>query len=123
MQKKTRFSLVKIFIFLAVGLAGWVFVSAGQALEKSLSVPLQVINRTDAQMPAFPVSGGISFAEGIVFPEDVSSLSVVDDQGRPVPAQFDPFVLWWGTGTCAQNCRKTGDFYHQCCCPPWGVWG
>ncbi len=84
------------FILLVAVFVGLLFCSAGQARETDISVPLYVINRTGAQMPSFPVNGGIPFPEGIVFPEDVSRFSIVDSQGSQIPAQFDPFVLWWG---------------------------
>lgn len=69
---------------------------AAHAREINLKLPLSIIHRTDVKTHDFPVSAGIPFPEGMIFPEDVSGLSVVDDQGRPAPAQFDPFVLWWG---------------------------
>lgn len=43
-----------------------------------------------------PVKGGIPIPEGLLQVEDISHLSIIDEKGSAVPAQFDPFVLWWG---------------------------
>ncbi|MFO8030981.1 MAG: hypothetical protein R6U22_00390, partial [Desulfohalobiaceae bacterium] len=63
---------------------------------KGLEVPLVIEDNSGQDREHWPARGGVPFAPGQLQPEDVSELAVVDRQGNQVPAQFDPFVLWWG---------------------------
>lgn len=66
--------------------------------DRDLDVPLVVENNTPDRRQAWPARGGVPLPAGVLQPGGLSGLAVVDEQGRSVPAQFEPLALWWGRG-------------------------
>ncbi|WP_028575405.1 hypothetical protein [Desulfonatronovibrio hydrogenovorans] len=85
--------IMKMFLILILLVC---FCQVALAARSSLDLPLIIENNTAVNRESWPARGGIPLPAGMLLPEDVSGLSVVDTDGQVVPAQFDPFVLWWG---------------------------
>ncbi len=64
------------------------------ARSGEIKVPLVVRDNSGSPRASWPVSGGIPMPLGAL--TNCSKLRVLDGKGRPVPAQFNPFVKWWG---------------------------
>lgn len=76
--------------------AVWFLFTATSALGSEFEIPLVIEDNSGQQREQWPAQGTVPFPPGKLQPEDVSELAVQDRQGNLVPAQFDPFVLWWG---------------------------
>ena len=70
--------------------------SLGQTAKTPLSVALAIADNAGVVRHGWPARGGVPFPPGELDAAGVADLAVVDQQGNAVPAQFEPFVLWWG---------------------------
>ena len=87
---------IRKIIFLLTLLVLWPITVFGSTADSDFKSPVHVINRTNTEAESFPVSGGIPFPAGHLYDKDIGQLSIQDDSGKPVAAQFKPFVYWWG---------------------------
>jgi len=78
-------------LFVTAGVVA-VLTVAGLAEASDLRIPLTVHNFSSQASPEVPVWTGLPFPKGAV--PDTSSLRLLDENGRVVPAQFDVLARW-----------------------------
>lgn len=87
-----RVVLISFLFFTIQANSAW---ASGPGAEM-LNIPLTVVNGSEVVASAFPVKGGIPFAQGELLESDLKNLVVVDDKGTEVLSQYQPLAYWWG---------------------------
>ncbi|MFW6158258.1 MAG: hypothetical protein ACOC8E_02740 [Planctomycetota bacterium] len=88
-----KFGSFAVICVLAVLIGGTPATGATATTEPDLRVPLTLTERAGIARIDEPVTGGVPLPEGLL--TDTSKLTVLDPDGKPVPAQFTIATRWY----------------------------